>query len=152
MKESLQTGDDMDDRKDLGAAVAFLRYLRGWDEKDLAREAGLDESLIPLYEQGIEVPPRRVLERMTAAVGVSFDIFEEHVAFACRARDMLRYGLRELQLADEDAVIDEIISGTSREIAAMIAPEVVNRFPRRILGGSSRFGSSRLDRTLESIE
>lgn len=142
----------MDDRKDLGAAVAFLRYLRGWDEKDLAREAGIDESSIPLYEQGFEAPARRVLERMTAAVGVSFQVFEEHVAFARRARSMLRHGLRELQLADEDAVIEEIISGTSREIAAILAPEVVNRFPRRVLDGSSRFGSSRLDRPLEFIE
>ena len=128
--------NDMDDRKDLGAAVAFLRYLRGWDEKDLARAAGIDEGLIPLYEQGFVAPPRRVLERMTAAVGVSFKVFEEHVAFARRARAMLRYGLHELRLADEDAVIDEIISGTSRELAAMIAPEVVNKFPGRDQKGS----------------
>lgn len=144
MKKNPQTGDedDMDDRKDLGAAVAFLRYLRGWDEKDLAREAGIDESLIPLYEQGIEAPPRRVLEQMTAAVGVSFKVFEEHVDFARRARAMLRQGLRELQLSDEDAVIDEIISGTSREIAAMIAPEVINKFPRRDPKGSAESRST----------
>lgn len=150
MKKNQQTGDedDMDDRKDLGAAVAFLRYLRGWDEKDLARAAGIDGSLIPLYEQGFEAPPRRLLERITVAVGVSFEVFEEHVAFARRARAMLRYGLRELQLADEDAVIDEIIRGTSREIALMIAPEVF-KLPGRdpmVL----RF--ERLDGPLESIE
>ncbi|HSK76119.1 MAG TPA: hypothetical protein VLQ45_06645 [Thermoanaerobaculia bacterium] len=123
----------MDNRKDLGAAVAFLRYLRGWDEKDLVQAAGIDESLIPLYEQGFEAPARRTLEQMTAAVGVSFKVFEEHVVFARRARAMLTDGLRELQLPDEDIVIDEIISGTSREIARMIAPEVV-KLPRRLDG------------------
>ena len=125
----------MDDRKDLGAAVAFLRYLRGWNERDLARASGIEESLIPLYEQGYEAPTRRALDRMLAAVGTTFRVFEEHVAFARRARAMLRNGLRELDLADEDAVIDEIISGTSREIASMIAPEVI-KLP------FSRFGSS----------
>jgi transcriptional regulator with XRE-family HTH domain len=139
----------MDERKDLGAAVAFLRYLRGWDERDLARASGIEESLIPLYEQGFEAPTRRALERMTAAVGVSFKVFEEHVAFARQARAMLRYGLRELELADEDAVIDEIINGTSREIAIIIAPEVV-RPPGKDPMALRFF--ERLDGTPESIE
>ncbi|HKV09075.1 MAG TPA: hypothetical protein VJ725_13105 [Thermoanaerobaculia bacterium] len=144
----------MDDRKDLGAAVAFLRYLRGWNERDLARASGIEESLIPLYEQGYEAPTRRVLDRMLTAVGTTFRVFEEHVAFARRARAMLKVGLRELDLADEDAVIDEIISGTSREIARMIAPEVLKP-PERNPKRTARLGSpwlERLDGPPEFIE
>lgn len=115
----------MDDRKDLGAGVAFLRYLRGWTESELAEAAGLDESLVLRYERGLEIPTRPALERMATAVGASYAIFEEHVAFIRRARVMLRHGLRELQLADEEAAVDEIIDGTSREMAQLIAPEVV---------------------------
>jgi transcriptional regulator with XRE-family HTH domain len=72
--------------EDLGVAVGFLRSLRGWSQTELARAAGMDKSQISLYEQGRKVPSSRSLERLVAAVGLPFPVFESVVPFIRRVR------------------------------------------------------------------
>jgi len=59
-----------------GVAVAFLRSLRGWNQKQLAEASGVDRSQIWRYEKGYEVPRRPTLERLCATVGVPFALIE----------------------------------------------------------------------------
>ncbi|HYX26248.1 MAG TPA: helix-turn-helix transcriptional regulator [Thermoanaerobaculia bacterium] len=63
----------MNDRRsneDLGIAIAVLRSLRGWDQKDLAEALGTSTSSISRYESGETVPPERVFEQIVAVVGL----------------------------------------------------------------------------------
>lgn len=57
--------------KDLQIAISFLRLLRGWTQAKMAEAAGVDKSLISLYEQGKRVPSPRTLDKLVDAVGLS---------------------------------------------------------------------------------
>ena len=58
--------------KELGLALAVLRIVRGWNQKELAKAAGLHNSAISDYERGRFVPELKTLERIVTAMGFSF--------------------------------------------------------------------------------
>lgn len=64
------------DPEDLSLAIRFLRALRGWTQKRLAQESGLDRSRISLLESGTHTPDRELLQRLAAAVGFPFYLLE----------------------------------------------------------------------------
>jgi len=57
-----------------GALIAFVRWLRGWRQNRLAREARLDPSRISRYESGEDVPHPATLDRILAAGGLRFPL------------------------------------------------------------------------------
>jgi transcriptional regulator with XRE-family HTH domain len=63
--------------EDLRVAISFLRAFRGWNQTDMARAAGMDKSLISLYEQGRKVPSQKTVERLVRAVGLPLSLFED---------------------------------------------------------------------------
>lgn len=81
--------------EDLKVAITFLRAFRGWNQTELAKAAGMDKSLISLYEMGRKVPSRRTVERLVKAAGVPHFLFE----------DVLRM-VRMLRVAAADLNVD----------------------------------------------
>jgi transcriptional regulator with XRE-family HTH domain len=63
--------------EDLRVAISFLRAFRGWNQTQMATAAGMDKSLISLYELGRKVPSRKTVERLARAVGLPFSLFED---------------------------------------------------------------------------
>jgi transcriptional regulator with XRE-family HTH domain len=66
-----------DDPEDLKVAISFLRAFRGWNQTELARAAGIDKSLISLYELGRKRPSHKTVERLLKATGVPNSLFED---------------------------------------------------------------------------
>jgi transcriptional regulator with XRE-family HTH domain len=113
----------MDEREDWGPTVAFLRNLRKWRQKDLARAAGIHQSLISLYERGKDVPARATLERLAAAAGVPVSVAEEHHAFVRRVR--ARYAERSpagVASVDVDALMASLTASVCRVLDEAVRP------------------------------
>ncbi|HEX6904258.1 MAG TPA: helix-turn-helix domain-containing protein [Thermoanaerobaculia bacterium] len=66
-----------EDPEDLKVAISFLRVFRGWNQTELARAAGMDKSLISLYELGRKKPSPKTVERLLKATGVPSFLFED---------------------------------------------------------------------------
>ena len=66
-----------DNPEDLRVAISFLRTFRGWNQTQLARAAGIDKSLISLYELGRKKPSPKTVERLVKATEVPEILFED---------------------------------------------------------------------------
>lgn len=66
-----------EDPEDLKIAIAFLRAFQGWNQTELAKAAGIDKSLISLYELGRKKPSPKTMERLLKATGVPPSLFED---------------------------------------------------------------------------
>jgi transcriptional regulator with XRE-family HTH domain len=101
--------------EDLRLLVGLLRDLRGWEQEALAREAGLDRSLISRYETGTLTPTEKSLRRIVRAVGVPMPIIEASLLPAIRA---LRLGVRTerdaADIEDGGGALATTIMGTVR--------------------------------------
>jgi tetratricopeptide (TPR) repeat protein len=58
------------DREHLGAALAVLRSILGWDQADVARSAGMPASSISDYERGKVIPSPPILRRILAGMSL----------------------------------------------------------------------------------
>jgi transcriptional regulator with XRE-family HTH domain len=61
--------------RNLGKALALLRDLRGKNQAQIARAAGMGKSQLSKYESGKELPRLDSLERLLDALGVSAQDF-----------------------------------------------------------------------------
>jgi transcriptional regulator with XRE-family HTH domain len=113
----------MNEAGNVGVTVSFLRKLRGWSQKELAEAAGLHQSLISLYERGLECPTRGTLERLALAVGLPFAVVEEHLALVRRARASLGDKLPATPaLESVDAVVESLIRALSEIVTDVVRP------------------------------
>jgi|SRR5215213_5676616 len=113
----------MDEAGNVGVTVSFLRKLRGWSQKELAEAAGLHQSLISLYERGLECPTRGTLERLARAAGLPFALVEEHLALVRRARASLGDKLpANPGIEDVGAVVDSVTRALSEAVANVVRP------------------------------
>lgn len=111
-----------DDRwvpEDFGLAVFILRGLRRWSQRRLETEAGLPKGQVSRYEAGGEVPSRKTLEKIAAAVGVPrFERVERYLLPSMRPLRLMLEGLT----ADEGplAELEGSIWRASQAYAAML--------------------------------
>jgi transcriptional regulator with XRE-family HTH domain len=113
----------MNEAGNVGVTVSFLRKLRGWSQKELAEAAGLHQSLISLYERGVECPTRGTLERLGRAAGLPFAIVEEHLALVRRARASLRdVPAINPDAEDVEAVVESVTRALSEAVANVVRP------------------------------
>ena len=63
MRQMREEQEDRRDDPDSQLAFVLLRYLMGWDQGDLAREARIAPSQVSVYDRGERPVPREVLER-----------------------------------------------------------------------------------------
>src|SRR5687767_3642030 len=74
------------DPRDLGLAVALLCKLRGWSQRDLSREAGLNKDTVDDCVQGTTRPTCKTLDRLAAAFAVEVSFFEQLAPVCGRIR------------------------------------------------------------------
>ncbi len=99
------------DDPDARLAMVLLRYLRGWDQGELARAARIAPSQISVYDRGGRPVPRDVLERV--AVAADFPLY---------LLDPLLRVLRSFRLAAQGRSRAERVMGDviSAELIALI--------------------------------
>jgi transcriptional regulator with XRE-family HTH domain len=124
--------------EDLSVAVSFLRSLRGWNQRELAEAAGVDKALISLYEQGKKAPSKRTLERLVAAVGLPFSLFEDTLPFIRLVRSSL-----------EGAPPDEAAAAGASTMARSVS-DVVHATVAQALAGLSRLSAPEDEPSVES--
>lgn len=113
----------MDEARNVGVTVSFLRKIRGWSQKELAEAAGLHQSLISLYERGLECPTRATLERLGRAAGLPFAMVEEHLALVRRARASLGDAPAADPGAEKvEAIVESVIRTLSKSVASVVRP------------------------------
>lgn len=59
---------------DLGRQVRELREQRGWNQNQLARQAGMTQSAVARFEAGGTIPTLPVLGRLAHALDVELDV------------------------------------------------------------------------------
>lgn len=72
--------------KDLGLVITILREIRGLNQNELARAAGLRESSISDYEGGKVTPELKNLRRVLAALGYTLSAVDETLQFVAVMR------------------------------------------------------------------
>ena len=113
----------MDEARNVGVTVSFLRKIRGWSQKELAEAAGLHQSLISLYERGLECPTRGTLERLGRAAGLPFAMVEEHLALVRRARASLRDAPAAHPGAEDvEALVEIMTRALSEAVTNVVRP------------------------------
>jgi tetratricopeptide (TPR) repeat protein len=73
-KRPIDPVQDPEEEVEPGALIAFIRWLRGWLQKDLAREARMDPSQISRYEAGDDIPRPANMDRILEAGGLGFPL------------------------------------------------------------------------------
>jgi transcriptional regulator with XRE-family HTH domain len=71
----------LEDPVNIRLALLFLRVLHRWNQTELAERAGINKSLISLYELEKQTPSSRTLSRLLAAFQIPATKFETVVAF-----------------------------------------------------------------------
>jgi XRE family transcriptional regulator, regulator of sulfur utilization len=113
----------MDEARNVGVTVSFLRKLRGWSQKELAEATGVHQSLISLYERGLECPTRGTLERLARAAGLPFALVEEHLALVRRARESLGSAPTANPGAEDvEALVETMTRALSEAVANVVRP------------------------------
>ncbi len=74
-------------RNDLGVALSFLRWVKGWDQETLAAAAGVSLISIKAIEQGVRGASPKTLGPMLASLGVSLETLAEVRALIRRVRE-----------------------------------------------------------------
>lgn len=124
--------------EDLRIAVAFLRSLRGWEQKDLAAAAGLSASSISRYESGEALPSGEVLESLALAVGLPLRMLRRLFTWIRAARAAVESAADP---DDRDKAVEALVAEFSERAsdllsssAALILAEFPDGDPGRRLG------------------
>jgi transcriptional regulator with XRE-family HTH domain len=70
---------------ELGVVLMMLRELRGWDQKQMAAAAGIEQGSLSRYENGHILPRQPTLEKLAAAVGLPMALIDGLLLPAVRA-------------------------------------------------------------------
>jgi transcriptional regulator with XRE-family HTH domain len=107
-------------RDDLGEALKLLRYVRGWEQRQLARAAKVRGHWVGEYESGDRRPEPEELRRLVAAMGFAPDAVERTHRFLA--------GLREIgppeapeERAAADASLERELEQFEAEMAAAVS-------------------------------
>ena len=79
----------------MGLAIFLMRVVRGWSQTEMARAAGVTNSMLSEFERGRRNPARKTLERLSKASGVPLSSI-----------DAILPALRSLQRAVEGGVAE----------------------------------------------
>ena len=71
---------------ELSLALTILRVVRGWNQDDLARAAGVRNSAISDYERGKKLPELNTLQRLVDAMGYPLSALDRAQHFIATLR------------------------------------------------------------------
>jgi transcriptional regulator with XRE-family HTH domain len=97
---------------ELGIALAVLRAIRGWNQHDLAKAAGVHGSAVSDYERGKTVPELRTLERLVGAMGFPLSALDQTRSFigALRTQRALAETIEPTAVARDLASVEPMLS------------------------------------------
>jgi len=73
-ESQVDASQDPEEPVEPGALIAFVRWLKGWRQNRLAREARMDPSRISRYESGDAIPQSESMDRILKAGGLRFPL------------------------------------------------------------------------------
>ncbi len=113
--------------------VPFLRALRGWNQKQLAEASGVDKALISQYENGKKVPSRRTLEKLLAAVGLPYSLFEHLLPFIRVVRGVMERGVPDDKKSalESDSILQSVNDAVTQVIAEALGGLSLLEHPER---------------------
>jgi transcriptional regulator with XRE-family HTH domain len=90
---------------ELSVALTVLRVIRGWNQTDLAKAAGIHSSAVSTYERGRKVPELRTLERLVGAMGFPLSALQQTRSFieAIRIHSVLTEAVEPSATSDDAA-------------------------------------------------
>src|SRR5436305_8534345 len=77
---------DWEDAEEKRILVHVLRALKGWSQKEATRASRLGKNVLSFCELGKESPSRKVLDRLSEAVGLAFSRLGPFRALLTRLR------------------------------------------------------------------
>lgn len=98
----------LEDPVDVRLALIYLRVLHGWNQTELAERAGINKSLVSLYELEKQVPSAKTFSRLLSAFQVSISTFETVISFVRIVRQLV---------GGSEEVATEFITTTARLMA-----------------------------------
>lgn len=110
------------DPADLRLVVAFLRSLRRWTQEELSRVSGVDRGVISDYELGAKAPTRKTLQRLTAAVGLSYRFVEILLPLFRASR--LSLETRDSSAPEPEAFVPGLMEGLDQAILDAVLPRL----------------------------
>jgi transcriptional regulator with XRE-family HTH domain len=115
----------LEDPADVRLALIFLRVLCGWNQTELAERAGINKSLISLYELEKQAPSGKTFSRLLSAFHIPASTFETVLRFVQIVRGMVKGSEEEdtefiTSLASVMATTVRI--SVSHSLAGMLAP------------------------------
>lgn len=139
--EVLLDGPPKDSPKDpaMAKAVLFIRSLRGWSQRRLARAAGVDPGQISRYENGLHTPTRAVLKRLAASARVPFALVELALPY-------LRECAREYEGPGPDSApegaagaraVESVAAVVARSVAGIVEVTTIQELSKVGLFGTS---------------
>jgi transcriptional regulator with XRE-family HTH domain len=129
---------------DFQVALVLLRTLNGWNQKEFAKAAGLQNSQISLAESGRR-PTAKTLSRLLETAGVSPSAFGAILGFLRRLRtgeldapegETQSTTLREVALALElakDEILERCVTGESRDLEPAALAERLYAESKRVM-------------------
>jgi len=106
-----------EDRESLGAALAVLRSILGWDQAEVARAGGIPPSSVSDYERGKVIPTPRTLAKILA--GMSLPPGALDTALGC-VRTVRALGKGEPQPAEPAAASSGKPPGFERALTTLV--------------------------------
>jgi transcriptional regulator with XRE-family HTH domain len=101
----------LDCPQEVRLALIYLRVLHGWNQAEMAERAGLNKSLISLYEQGKQVPSGKSFSRLLSAFNLPVSMFETILS-------MVRLLCEHVKGSEEETV--ELVAAVARGLATSI--------------------------------
>lgn len=98
------------------AAVAVMRTVRDWNQRELAEAAGVQPSTVSDWERGKKVPTLRTLERLAGVMGFPPVMVQRALAFIREGRQ----ALGPVQPGDLSLRIEELAAEFGKETAEFV--------------------------------
>src|ERR1700730_1863882 len=122
-------------RDELGLTLTFLRWIKGWEQEELADAAGVSLSSVQALEQGKRQGSFGTLGPLTAALGVPLSRLDELVALTRSLREggpTSPSTLRQPALAPGTTRVPGARFDLGQEVAAIVLASLAAGTARRI--------------------